>query len=338
MTRPQSNVKKGKRIGNGHFGEVFEGQDPVHGRVAIKIPKKHVNESETEFNTRKKALLVEGQLLAAATHPNIVQVFYLVEADPDVWLVLQHCAGGSLLSSFESGPLGLSRVRTVATEIGLGLQTLHNRKMIHRDIKPANILLGADGRARLGDFGLVTDNLILGYASGTGYLDHLAYEVMHGKGTSVRSDIWAWGMTLYRLLHGKAWYDRHYAAPKPRFAVNDGNFAKKLKWLPSIPADWRRLIRKMMHDDPRCRFQTATSVLNALAKLTIAPDWRLAFHGEQVEFCRTTSTHEIRVFWEQAGKNKPWAASGSRLSDGLTRSRGSGTGEDSLARFLQDGG
>ena len=85
---------------------------------------------------------------------------------------------------------------------------------------------------------------MFGYASHAGYSDHLAYELWHGVGTSVRSDIWALGMTLYRLIYGADWYAR---AVKPRFIIKEGGFADKLTWLPHVPKRWRTVIRKMLH-------------------------------------------------------------------------------------------
>jgi eukaryotic-like serine/threonine-protein kinase len=75
---------------------------------------------------------------------------------------MELCQGGCLQSKFDSGPMLLADVRKYATHITMGLAALHARNMLHRDIKPANILLNKQGIAKLGDFGLVTDNIILG--------------------------------------------------------------------------------------------------------------------------------------------------------------------------------
>ena len=87
-------------------------------------------------------------------------------------------------------------VRKAGTEVLMGLAALHARQMLHRDIKPGNILIDTAGVALIGDFGLVTDDLLLGYGSQAGYGDHIAYEVWQGKGTSAKSDIWALGINF----------------------------------------------------------------------------------------------------------------------------------------------
>jgi eukaryotic-like serine/threonine-protein kinase len=206
----RSNLQIGSPIGAGHFGEVFSAIDDAHGNVAVKIQGKLAFESDADWQLRRKAHLAEGHRLSQARHPNVVQIHTLLEDDASdaVLIVMDLCPGGSLQSRFEAGPMLLIDVLKHTTQVTLGLMTLHSRGMLHRDIKPGNILLNKLGIAQLGDFGHVTDNIVVGYGSATGYSDHLSPEVLNGGGTSVRSDIWALGMTMYRLLHGAEWYSR----------------------------------------------------------------------------------------------------------------------------------
>ncbi|WP_245942093.1 serine/threonine-protein kinase [Sphingomonas gilva] len=204
-----SGLKIGDKLGNGAFGEVFRGNDPAHGEVAVKVLKREWFHDDATWPDYKAGYLAEAQNLAKATHRNVVQVHHVVEA-PDgdsVVICMAFCPGGSLQTPFENGPMTLSAVRKVGTDVLMGLSTMHTRGLIHRDIKPANILLNIKAEAQISDFGLVTDDLVLGYASQAGYSDHIAYEVWNGKGTSAKSDVWALGMTLFRLLHGKVWYE-----------------------------------------------------------------------------------------------------------------------------------
>jgi eukaryotic-like serine/threonine-protein kinase len=259
MTQFHSTLQIGIALGAGHFGQVFAGTDQLHGDVAIKILEQYRGESASDWQTRKADLLSEGKRLEAASHPNVVRVYSVVESTTSnaILLVMERCTGGCLDHRFKIGPMLLSETRNIATDIALGLQALHQRGMLHRDIKPGNILLDGRGKAKLGDFGLVTDNLVLGYASQQGYADHVAYEVWQGHGTSEKSDIWAFGMTIYRLLHGEDWYSRSLA---PRHLVQNGGFADQLPWLPHIPKPWRRFIRKTLEDDTALRYQNMSQV------------------------------------------------------------------------------
>lgn len=290
-------LQVGPKLGNGHFGEVFLGEDGVHGKVAVKVLARKPTHSDAQWHAFKAGFLAEAQHLSKARHRNVVQVYHIEEL-PDgnsIRFCMAFCPGGSLQRHFDTGPLLLADVRKVATEVSLGLEALHSRAMLHRDIKPGNILIDATGVAQLGDFGLVTDNLIMGYGSQAGYSDHIAHEVWLGNGTSVKTDIWALGMTLFRLLHGKAWYEE---SSPPRHIVRDGGFADTLRWLPHIPKAWRRTIRKMLNDNPRLRYQSAGQVLNALSALP-TPNWSTTVTSALVRWEQNSASRLKIVEWSR---------------------------------------
>ncbi|MDV3459035.1 serine/threonine-protein kinase [Sphingomonas sp. HF-S4] len=331
-----SKLTIGAKLGEGHFGEVFKGTDPTHGDVAVKIirfdPAEYTAASWAQF----KQDLSEAKNLAKAAHRNVVQVYHVVEA-PDglsVNICMAYCPGGALQKPFEIGPMTLVDVRKVGTEVSIGLAAMHTRGMIHRDIKPANILRDRIGVAQLSDFGLVTDNIVLGYASDQGYSDHIAYEVWHGKGTSVKSDIWALGMTLYRLLHGKTWYD---ASPSPRYVTKQGGFAKSLKWLPHIPKPWRRVIRKMLNDDSSARYQSVAAVLRGLANLPTTPVWTPSVMAKLVRWVQLKGTRKIVVEWKRhSPRNHEWRAWSEPLGAGQSKTLGGSTAALSASQAARE--
>jgi serine/threonine-protein kinase len=303
-------------LGNGHFGVVFLGEDNVHGQVAAKVIERKVDDSDDVWLDTKTAFLTEAKNLSKATHRNIVQVHHIEEL-PDgnsIRFCMAFCSGGSLQTAYETGPMELSAVRKAGTEVLMGLSVVHARGMLHRDIKPANILLDHTGTAKIGDFGLVTDKLIAGYGSVMGYRDHIAFEVWHGSGTSIKSDIWAFGMTLYRLIHGQVWYEQ---APALQTSVSNGKFANGLKWLPHVPKAWRRTIRKMLNDDPGARYQSADQTLNALSALPTAPSWATSVTGPLVRWERIAKDRKIVVEWKRHSKLKQeWVAWSEPLGQG----------------------
>jgi eukaryotic-like serine/threonine-protein kinase len=314
------------KIGNGHFGEVYLGKDEVHGQVAVKVLARKPIHSDLEWEAFKASFLSEAQHLSKATHRNVVQIYHIVESDDgnSIQFCMAFCAGGSLQAVFEGGPMTLPAVRKAGTQILMGLSALHARRMLHRDIKPGNVLIDAAGVAQISDFGLVTDELLLGYGSQAGYSDHIAYEIWHGKGTSAKSDIWAFGMTLFRLLHGKVWYEE---APSPRDIVRDGGFANRLSWLPHIPKSWRRVIRKMLNDDTAARYQTAGQALEALSRLPATPEWFATVEPNNVRW-KQKSGHRVKVVeWQRHSPRKhKWAAWSEPLGKGRKMTLGGSEG------------
>jgi eukaryotic-like serine/threonine-protein kinase len=312
----------GAKIGNGHFGEVFHGVDPAHGNIAVKVLSREAHQDDARWQLYKGSSLNEAQNLSKATHRNVVQVHHVVEGDGgnSIVICMEYCAGGSLQKKFEAGPMSLRALKKAATEILHGLGVLHQRGMLHRDIKPANILLDGNGVAKLADFGLVTDDLLLGYGSQAGYWDHIAYECWHNGPTSSKSDIWAVGMTLFRLMHGQVWYKE---GPDPQSLIKHGGFANSLKWLPHIPKSWRTFIRRTMNDDPAGRFQNAQQALAGLASLPVEPIWTVEVAPDLITWERTKGQRLVKVEWERISpRRQKWRAWSEPIDVGRSLSLG----------------
>lgn len=315
----QTNLHIGTKIGGGYFGEVFLAKDDLRGEVAVKKLTQRPGEPDGEWLARKDSILREGQLIQQATHDNVVRIFSAV-AHPitgDIHLVMEYCDQGSLQKVFETGPMSLLELRKVATDVCFGLAAMHARDLLHRDIKPANLLRDKRGVGKLGDFGLVTDKIILGYASNAGYWDHLPPETWKTGLTSKKSDVWALGMTIYRLAHGLDWYSR---SPRPQTLIPKGGFATKLPWLPHIPDQWRRFLRKMLRDDAASRFQDANQVCSALASLPVTPNWDVDVTPNKITWKRVRNDREIVATWESPAKNgHTWVARSEPLGSGRSR-------------------
>ncbi len=314
-----SALRVGKEIGSGCFGTVHECLHPVQGKVAVKIMEKEPSESDPDWQQRKMDLLSEAQHLKAAEHDRVVRVYDVThDAKEDrIYLSLELCKC-SLGDLYEQGPMDIASLRTYLNDTISGLCCVHSKEILHRDIKPKNILIGNDGRAKLGDFGLVTDRLIFGYGSMAGYSDHIAHEVWYSGKTSKKSDIWALGMTAYRLLLGKEFYE---SLPLPRDEVKNGGYATKLKWLPHVPKAWRSFIRKCLADNPSRRFQSAESVQTAISRLPIEPNWKCCFSHNLISWSRLKGKREIKVTHEiHSPRKREWVAISAPI-DGKGRDR-----------------
>ncbi len=327
-------IKLGKLLGEGVYGTVHLGIDSVQGTVAVKTPKKQDDETEEGWERRKLAMRDEGARLVQATHENVVKVYHLEQTEDGLpRLVMEYCEGGSLQAEYETGPMSLQHVRDIGTDVTLGLRAIHARDMLHRDIKPSNLLRDAKGRAKIGDFGLVTDDIVHGYGGSTAYGPHMAKEVWESRVTSKRSDVWALGMTIYKLLHGEDWCEETL----PFWGeIADGGFARKLVWLPHVPMAWRRVINKCLHDDMGLRYQSADAVLSALAKLPIMPAWSCTLLESGVKWATDTDNRRrIEVTWTHSPrKEESWEAVSYPIGKGRRMRLGSSTSWKTSSREL----
>lgn len=324
MTDLKSTLKIGKEIARGHFGQVHIGNDGIRNELAVKVLRALPEEHPDRWADRKAGLLKEGASLEKAKHRHVVEVHYLCEARDDdaIHLVMEFCHGGSLEPAYRNGPIRGATVLKVAREVCLGLAALHDRGMVHRDIKPGNILLDRHGVAKISDFGFVTDDIIEGYAAGAGYLDHLAPEYFESRVTSVRSDLWALGVTLYRLLHGNDWYNM---GPAPRFVVPEGGFANSLQWLPHIGKPWRRVIRSLLSDDPSGRPENARALLRSLAALE-GTEWECMLNDRGARWIRKKGGRRVEVVLDNHNPRKcSWSATSYPENEGRSRTLGGNT-------------
>lgn len=121
-------------------------------------------------------------------------------------LVFAWMPGGSLAEDLARGPWSAARVETLARDLLAGLSAAHEAGVLHRDLKPSNVLLDADGRARLGDFGIAArgddaSSPTAGRIEGSPA--YLAPEVVRSEPATERSDLWGLGVLLFRALYGR---------------------------------------------------------------------------------------------------------------------------------------
>ncbi|MBI2940226.1 MAG: PASTA domain-containing protein [Chloroflexi bacterium] len=151
-------------------------------------------------------VLREARLLAEAVHPNVVTVYDVGTADGRPFLVLEHVAGQDLKALLgEQGPLLLSTFFRIAGDLAAAMDAVHRRGILHCDVKPQNIVVGADGRAKLIDFG-IAQPIVSDEGTIEGTLAYLAPERLDGAPPGVASDVYAVGTVLYEALTGQLPY------------------------------------------------------------------------------------------------------------------------------------
>src|SRR5262245_14100683 len=138
-------------LGSGGMGEVYRARDPRLNRVvAIKIlPETTAGDPE-----RRSRFEREAQSIAALSHPNIVTIFAVEEADGVLFLTMEYVEGKPLSDLIVKGGLPLPQILDLAIPLADAVSAAHQKGITHRDLKPANVMVTADGRIKVLDFGL----------------------------------------------------------------------------------------------------------------------------------------------------------------------------------------
>ena len=270
-----------KRLGSGNFGEVWHAIDTgLNVEIALKCipPDKIVNQSN---------FFQEAQVLKSSEHANVVRVNDTGTLhDGRIYVSMEYLPNGSLEDEAQGAPLPLSRTKRLMVDVLRGMGHSHKQNVVHRDVKPANILIGNTGEAKLSDFGLALpsiQNLNISSLKQYQYILHLAPEVLNLEDYTELSDIYAAGVTLYRLVNGDSNLPQLTPAQAHTLAKR-GEFPPRKGYRDFIPQALRRLINKAMSIDPSQRFQSADEMRHALESQNFLVDWAESTAPTRIEW------------------------------------------------------
>src|ERR671937_205173 len=191
------------RLGSGGMSTVYLARDETLERwVAVKVMHREMSDQPDQIERFRR----EARAVAQLSHPNVVAVIDAGEDGGYPYIVFECVDGETLKQRIERvGPLPVEEAAAYAIEIGRGLEAAHARRMVHRDVKPQNVLIDADGRAKVTDFGIArsleADGLTkTGRVLGT--TDYVSPEQAMGHGVDARSDIYSLGVLLFEMLTG----------------------------------------------------------------------------------------------------------------------------------------
>jgi len=195
-----------KVLGRGAMGVVYEGLDPrLNRRVAIKTILKNAAIDEETSRMYSAQFAREAQAAGRLNHPNIVHVHDFAEEGEIAYLVMEYIQGRELRSYFDAGEkFTLAEAVRVMGELLDALHFAHEAGIIHRDVKPANVMLDAEKRVKLADFGVARIQDSERSAAGTmvGTPAFMSPEQISGGKIDRRTDVFSAGVVLYQLLTG----------------------------------------------------------------------------------------------------------------------------------------
>jgi len=201
------------QIGVGGMGRVWLARDEVlHRDVAVKEVVLPDDLSEADRTDLCQRTLREARAAGRLSHPNVVGVYDVVQAEDRPWIVMELVRSRSLYQVIkEDGPLTPKRAAEIGLCVLAALQAAHRARVWHRDVKPGNVLLADDGRVVLTDFGLATfdgDGTVTRAGLILGSAQYIAPERARDGASGPESDLWSLGATLYAAVEGRSPFAR----------------------------------------------------------------------------------------------------------------------------------
>lgn len=195
-----------RALGRGGMGSVFLARDMRLGRlVALKLLSADLP-SAPEI---RRQFDIEARTTASLSHPNVVTLFDIGEHEGRPWVALEYIDGCTLAQRMNQDWPTAAETLRIGLAIARAIEAAHGAGIVHRDLKPANVLLGADGRPRVVDFGIARfvgrhsepppPDAEAGELAFLGTPSYMAPEQWHGA-DGPETDIWALGLILYQLL------------------------------------------------------------------------------------------------------------------------------------------
>ena len=247
-------------LGSGGMGAVYKAHDRELDRtVAIKVIRPELAGHPEMLQRFKQEIILSRQI----THKNVIRIYDLGTAPGLVYISMEYIEGHDLGAILEKRKLSLAETEAMMRQICLALDAAHSEGIIHRDLKPQNILVSANGKVSVMDFGLARSLeeggvTRVGMLIGTPY--YMSPEQAEGKPLDTRSDLFAAGIIFYEMLTGVIPFQAdtilasllkrtREAPPEPHSVRQD------------IPADLSRIVTRCLQARPEDRYQSAGEIL-----------------------------------------------------------------------------
>ena len=259
-----------RQIGMGGMGMVYEGNDvSLDRRVAIK---KMRDELRLDRRSRER-FVTEAKLVAALHHPNVVDIYSIVDERDELYLIFEYVKGSTLHELIHTrGPLPFNEALRAYRGVADALEYAHGRGIIHRDLKPSNIMLNQDGQPKVMDFGIAraAKDALTRYSMTNTVVGTPPYMAPEQEQGLVRkeSDVYALAVCFYETVSGKL----PFAGSGGGMIMNKVNkaFIPISKVVAGLPEGIDEVFDKAFEPDPDKRYRSVTELRLALEKLAVS--------------------------------------------------------------------
>ena len=256
-----------KRIGGGGMSEVYKAKcHKLNRYVAIKVLKEEFGK---DANFVKK-FNIEAQAAAGLSHPNIVNIYDVVNENNMHFIVMELIEGITLKDYIASkGMLDIKEAINIALQVAKGLECAHERNIVHRDVKPQNIIISVDGTVKVADFGIAkatTEETINAFALGS--VHYISPEQAKGAYTDIRSDIYSLGVSLYEMISGRVPFNGENAVAVALAHVEEVVTPPSI-YNSKISPELETIVLKCMQKSPDRRYQNLKELIRELQNLLI---------------------------------------------------------------------
>lgn len=252
------------KLGSGGMSTVYLATDETLGRkVAVKVLHQEISDQQDQLERFRR----EARAVAQLSHPNLVGVIDAGEEGGRPYIVFEYVPGQTLKQRISSeGRLPLDEAAAYAIEVGRGLAAAHTARLIHRDVKPQNVLIDAEGRAKITDFGIALSLESHGLtATGRvlGTTDYVSPEQAMGKEIDARTDVYSLGILLYEMLTGDVPFIAETQVGVAMKHVNEIVPSVQAK-RPETSAALAAVVERSTAKDPRDRYLDMNDMLRDL--------------------------------------------------------------------------
>ncbi len=254
-------------VGEGAMASVYKAYDPdINRTIAVKLLKAQLRDDD-EYRAR---FLREAKGAGVLSHPNIVTVFDVGEAERHPYIAMELVEGPTLADYVRAQKtLSTAEIVAIGIELARALDYAHRKGIIHRDVKPGNIMLSGERHTvKVADFGIcriddsdATQQTQVGGVLGTPH--YMSPEQVVGQKVDARSDLFSAGVVLYQLLTGTLPFEGDTLI-SVAYKITKSDPIPLDKVRPDLPHSLRRIIERALKKQPEKRFQTGEEFAQAL--------------------------------------------------------------------------